>query len=139
MNTHSTSIRHSLMRMMLFSSGAVIALMTLAFCSYEVLTFRHASVQKLQTLSEAIASNCTSSLAFANKEDAISVLTAFKADPHIIAAALYDTQGILFATYPVALTSPNLPALSQQLKSLQEQAEQLARALEALQKQTEKK
>jgi signal transduction histidine kinase/ActR/RegA family two-component response regulator len=111
-NTHSTSIRHSLMRMMLFSSGAVIALMTLAFCSYEVLTFRHASVQKLQTLSEAIASNCTSSLAFANKEDAISVLTAFKADPHIIAAALYDTQGGLFATYPAALTSPNFPALS---------------------------
>src|SRR5580698_4011669 len=100
------------MRMMLFSSGAVIALMTLAFCSYEVLTFRHASVQKLQTLSEAIASNCTSSLAFANKEDAIGVLTAFKADPHIIAAALYDTQGVLFATYPVALTSPNFPALS---------------------------
>jgi hypothetical protein len=32
-----------------------------------------------------------------------------------------------------------LPALSEQLKSLQAQAEQLARALQALQKQTEKK
>jgi uncharacterized membrane protein (UPF0182 family) len=40
------------------------------------------------------------------------------------------------ATAPAAA---NLPALSEQLKSLQNQAEQLARALEALQKQTEKK
>jgi hypothetical protein len=38
-----------------------------------------------------------------------------------------------------APAAQNLPALSEQLKNLQNQAEQLARALEALQKQTEKK
>ena len=49
------------------------------------------------------------------------------------------------ATAPAAPSAPgpgagqSLPALSEQLKSLQAQAEQLARALEALQKQTEKK
>jgi uncharacterized membrane protein (UPF0182 family) len=50
------------------------------------------------------------------------------------------------AATPAATVAPDapgagqsLPALSQQLKNLQAQAEQLARALEALQKQTEKK
>jgi hypothetical protein len=46
-------------------------------------------------------------------------------------------------TAPAAAAPPgagqNLPALSEQLKSLQTQAEQLARELQALQKQTEKK
>ena len=43
------------------------------------------------------------------------------------------------ATPAAAPAGQSLPALSEQLKNLQNQAEQLARALEALQKQTEKK
>ena len=73
---------------------------TSAFCTYEFLTFRQSSIQQLQILSQAIASNSTAALAFDNAEDAASVLTAFKADPHIVAAALYDVRGKLFATYP---------------------------------------
>jgi signal transduction histidine kinase/ActR/RegA family two-component response regulator len=97
------------MRMISLSSAAVIAFMTLAFCGYQLLTFRHTSLQQLQTLSEAIASNSTAALAFANKEDATSVLAALKADPHIVAAALYDTKGRIFATYPATPSSKELP------------------------------
>jgi hypothetical protein len=78
MSTHSTSIRHTLMRMILLSSGAVLVVTTAAFCGYEILTFRNSSIQQLQTLSEAIASNSTAALAFDNKEDAAGVLAAFK-------------------------------------------------------------
>jgi signal transduction histidine kinase/ActR/RegA family two-component response regulator len=105
----SPSIRRSLMRMIFLSSGAVLALMTLAFCAYEILTFRQTSIEQLQTLSEAIASNSTASLAFSNKEDAASVLEAFKANPHITAAALYDKRGALFANYPAQPPAGTLP------------------------------
>ena len=53
MGVQSPSIRRSLMRMIFLSSGAVLALMTLAFCAYEILTFRQTSIEQLQTLSEA--------------------------------------------------------------------------------------
>jgi signal transduction histidine kinase/CheY-like chemotaxis protein len=98
------------MRMIFLSSGAVLAVTTLAFCTYEFLTFRQSSVQQLQILSRAIASNSTASLAFDNPEDAVGVLTAFKADPHIIAAALYDADGKVFATYPQGLAASRFPA-----------------------------
>src|SRR6202047_5136329 len=100
MAASSTPIRRTLMRMIFLSTGTVLAVTTTAFCAYEFLTFRQSSVQQLQILSRAIASNSTAALAFDNADDAASVLTAFKSDPHIVAAALYDARGNIFAVYP---------------------------------------
>ena len=105
----STPIRQMLMRMIVLSSAAVLAVTTTAFCGYEFVTFRQASVQQLQILSQAIASNSTAALAFDNREDAVAVLTAFRADPHIVAAALYDTQGRLFASYRPGTAAQDFP------------------------------
>jgi signal transduction histidine kinase/ActR/RegA family two-component response regulator len=106
----STPIRRTLMRMIFISSGAVLAVTTTAFCAYELLTFRQSSVQQLQILSQAIASNSTAALAFDNADDASVVLSAFRADPHIVAAALYDAQGKAFATYPQGLAAARFPS-----------------------------
>src|SRR5258707_8469948 len=110
MPTSSPPIRRPLMRMIFISSGAVLAVTTTAFCSYEFLTFRQSSVQQLQILSQAIASNSTAALAFDNADDASAVLSAFRADPHIVAAALYDARGKAFATYPQGLAAARFPA-----------------------------
>jgi signal transduction histidine kinase len=110
MAASSTPIRRTLMRMIFLSAGAVLAVTTTAFCAYEFLTFRQSSVQQLQILSQAIASNSTAALAFDNADDASVVLSAFRADPHIVAAALYDAQGKAFATYPKDLAAARFPA-----------------------------
>src|ERR1700723_1050368 len=110
MNRVATPIRRTLMRMIFLSSGVVLLVTSCAFCAYEFLTFRQSSIQQLTILSRAIASNSTAALAFDNAEDAASVLTAFKSDPHIVAAALYDAQGRLFAVYPAGLAAQDLPA-----------------------------
>jgi signal transduction histidine kinase/ActR/RegA family two-component response regulator len=110
MATPSTPIRRTLMRMIFLSSGAVLALTTTAFCTYEFLTFRQSSIEQLHTLSRAIASNSTAALAFDNADDAAGVLAAFKADPHIVGAALYDAQGRPFATYPRNLPAARFPS-----------------------------
>ena len=96
------------MQVIFLSCGAVLAITVSAFLGYELLTFRHSSVQQLQTLSKAIASNSTAALAFENPEDAHVVLGALKADPHIVAAVLYDIEGKVLATYPAGL-SPDSP------------------------------
>ena len=110
MSKSSTPIRRTLMNMIFLSSGVVLLVTSSAFCAYEFLTFRSTSIQQLQILSSAIASNSTAALAFENAEDAASVLTAFKSDPHIVAAALYDIRGKVFATYPQGLDLDRLPA-----------------------------
>jgi signal transduction histidine kinase/ActR/RegA family two-component response regulator len=110
MNESSTPIRRTLMRMIFLSSGVVLLVTSCAFFAYEFLTFRQSSIQQLQILSSAIASNSTAALAFDNAGDAASVLAAFKSDPHIVAAALYDTRGNVFAVYPQGLTADRLPA-----------------------------
>ena len=110
MSKSSTPIRRTLMNMIFLSSGVVLLVTSSAFCAYEFLTFRSSSIQQLQILSRAIASNSTAALAFENAEDAASVLTAFKSDPHIVAAALYDIRGKVFATYPQGLDLDRLPA-----------------------------
>jgi signal transduction histidine kinase/ActR/RegA family two-component response regulator len=96
--------------MIFLSAGAVLAVTTTAFCMYEFLTFRQSSVQQLQILSQAIATNSTAALAFDNAEDASATLAAFKADPHIAAAALYDAQGKVFAMYPRGLAAAHFAA-----------------------------
>jgi signal transduction histidine kinase/DNA-binding response OmpR family regulator len=66
-------------------------------------------LQQLQILSQAIASNSTAALAFDNREDAVTVLSAFRADPHIVAAALYDAEGRLFANYGPGVVARDFP------------------------------
>ncbi|HEX3846566.1 MAG TPA: ATP-binding protein [Steroidobacteraceae bacterium] len=106
----SVPIRRLLMRSLILSSGAVLVMTALAFCTYELLVFRQSSVQQLQILSQAIAANSTAALAFDNAEDAAGVLAAYKADPHITAAVLYDAHGKIFAIYPRGVDPSRYPA-----------------------------
>ena len=93
------------------ASGAVLAGDLVGVLRLRVPDLSHSSVQQLQTLSRAIASNSTAALAFENADDATSVLAAFKADPHIVAAALYDNRRESFRHLsPRASTGDRLPA-----------------------------
>jgi signal transduction histidine kinase len=108
-NRQPQPIRRTLMQVIFLSCGAVLAITVTAFFGYELLTFRHTSVQQLQTLSKAIASNSTAALAFENPVDAGVVLGALKADPHVVEAVLYDNQGKVLATHPLDLPTARFP------------------------------
>lgn len=103
MSLKDTPIRRKLMMMILLTSGAVLLLTCAAFIAYELLSFRQTMVRNVSTLGAVIAANSTASLAFENRDDATEVLAALKAERHIIAASLYDTNGKLFAKYPASL------------------------------------
>ncbi len=109
MSASHQPIRKQLMRMVLLTSGAVLLLSTASLFIYDFLTFRQSNRNQLEILGKAIAANSTAALAFENAADAAAVLTAFDADPHIVAAALYDRDGDLFATYPARLAASTFP------------------------------
>src|SRR3989441_6253851 len=56
-----------------------------------------------------LATNTTASLAFANDADARELLSALRADPHIVAAVLYDKGGHVFAAYPANVAGDAVP------------------------------
>ncbi len=103
-------IRQQLMAILLLTSGVVLVLTCAAFLAYEFVTFRQTTLKNLSTLGAIIAANSTASLAFQNEGDAREILSALRAEPHVVAAALYDKDGKLFARYPADLPVAAFPA-----------------------------
>src|SRR5215471_12506224 len=102
-------IRGKLMAILLLITGAALTLTCLAFIGYEYVSFRQAATNNLRTLGRIVATNSTAALAFDNRDDAEQVLVALKAEPNIVAAGLYDSQGTLFARYPAGSKADALP------------------------------
>lgn len=103
-------IQRKLMTMMLLTSGAVVVLTCSSFCVYEFLTFRHRATSNLSTVAGIVANNSTAALAFANPDDAKEILSALKAKPDIVGAALYDEHGRIFTNYPESLSANAFPS-----------------------------
>ena len=106
---NDTPIQKKLIRVILLTSGVVMLIFFIAYFSFEFISFRKATMRQLTTLGEIIASNSTAALAFQSREDANEILNALKAEPHVIAAALYDKDGKQFAKYPADIQSKSLP------------------------------
>ncbi len=97
--------------MLLLISGLVLLLTSVAFVGYQYWSFRTAARDNLSLRGRIVAANSTGSLAFANVADAREVLSSLQADPHMVAAALYDRDGHLFAAYPADLPREALPVV----------------------------
>ncbi len=106
-------IKRKLTAILLLISGLVLVLTSAAFVTYEVVTFRQTMQSQLATRSRILAANSTAALAFANEADAREILAALKYDPHMVAAALYDRNGRVLATYPAAATADLVPPAPQ--------------------------
>ncbi|MGH7521915.1 MAG: ATP-binding protein [Gemmatimonadales bacterium] len=113
MSLRDWPIKRKLTAILLLTSGLVLLLTSAAFVTYQVVTFRRTMRDNLSTRARILAANSTASLAFANDADAAEVLSALRSDPHIIAGALYDQNGHLFATYPAHPTAGVIPPAPQ--------------------------
>ena len=97
------------MTAILLSSTVALLLACTAFFTYEFVSFRRSALQQIATLGKIVATNSAAALAFQNQKDATSILAALEAEPHIVAAALYDADGKLFANYPAGISAAVLP------------------------------
>lgn len=109
-NIKNTSIRRKLMRVILVTCSVVLVLMCGAYLVFEYFSSKNTIKNNVSTLAVIIASNSSAALAFDSQADATEILDALKADKHIVAAALYDTNGKLFARYPADIATGLLPS-----------------------------
>jgi len=102
-------IKRKLMLVILLTSGFAILLMGSALITYELVTFRSALTNNIEVLAQIIGSNSTAALAFDDRENANEILRALAAENQITAAAIYDRNGRLFASFPESITPTQLP------------------------------
>src|SRR5262245_55153763 len=103
-------IRRKLMIMMFCTSVMAMFLMLGAFFIYEFQAFRQATTRQLSALGGIISVHSTAALAFDNRYDATETLAALRSEPHLVAAALYTKNGVLFAKYPASRPDDAFPS-----------------------------
>jgi PAS domain S-box-containing protein len=104
-----SSIKNRVRAVILLTSFAVVLATATAFAVYEVINFRAQLLRNLGTLAAVMADNSAAPLSFENPSNAEEILAALRAEPDIVAAALYDVNGDLFARYPASLPVTLLP------------------------------
>ena len=102
-------IKRKLMLVILLTSGFAILLMGTALITYELVTFRSALTNNIEVLAQIIGANSTATLAFDDRENAKEILRALAAENQITAAAIYDRNGRLFASFPESIAPTQLP------------------------------
>lgn len=113
MKRQDQPIQRKLKSILLLTSTIVLLLTCGGFIAYEWIVARQELAQNLSTLAEITAANSTAVLAFANESEAAEVLSKLRVEKNIVAAALYDNTGSVFATYPAAQSPDTVPALRQ--------------------------
>ena len=103
-------IKRRITAVIMLTSLTVMALTVASFIAYDIITFRSAMVEHLSTLARVVAANSTDPLAFKNVKDAANTLTSLRAEPEIIAAALYDADGRILVIYTNSVSVTQVPS-----------------------------
>jgi len=93
------SIRLKLTLIVMITTCTAILLACGAFFAFDIHTLRQSRMHDLETLAEVLGSNSTAAVTFNDAATAGEVLRSLSAKEHIMAAALYRTDGAIFATY----------------------------------------
>ena len=93
------SIKWKLTWIILGTSTATLLLACAAFVGYELSTFQDRMVQEISTLAGVIGENSKAALMFQDPETAEGTLAVLANEEHIVAAAVYEADGRLFALY----------------------------------------
>lgn len=93
------SIQRKLMAITMLTTCASLLLACAAFVVYELVLFRESMKQDIQAVAEIIGHNSFPGLTFNAPADTEEILNSLRAKPHIVAAAIIDSSGDLFAAY----------------------------------------
>jgi signal transduction histidine kinase len=92
-------ISRKLTRMNMVVSASVLLLSCAAFIGYELFAFKNTAGEHLSTNAEIVGINVTPALLFQDRGAAAETLASLRATPNIVSAAVYASDGNLFAKY----------------------------------------
>src|SRR5439155_17408111 len=109
MTFESLPIRRKVMAVVLATTVTAMLLTAAAFTIYDLVTFRQNLKTNTRTLASLTAETATPALAFADEENTQLALSHLKAEQHIVAAAVYDSQGHLYSRFPTNAPVEDFP------------------------------
>ena len=103
-------IKGKLIGVIFLTSISVLVLTCLALLVYEIHSYKQTTSRSLATMAEIIAANSASALIFDDPKVAREILSGLRAEEEVTAAAIYDANGKIYATYPATLSPADFPA-----------------------------
>ncbi len=83
----------------LLTSGSALLLACAVLVTYDYLSFRGTLVRDLSITAQMVGYNSAAALSFNESGSAETTLQSLVAQPHIVAACIYNAQGQVFASY----------------------------------------
>ena len=93
------SVAKKIQTMIMLSTAGALLLASIVFISVEVLISRHALVDRVSVLAVLVATHVTAALSFDDPETAEKLLQSMSAEPDIIQAVIFNTEGERFAHF----------------------------------------
>lgn len=93
------SIRSKLLSIMMFTAGAVLLMVSVAFFVNSAISFQTMMLNDQRILANIVATNTTAAVTFDDPKAAKETLESLAANSHIIAAAVVNASNRLFALY----------------------------------------
>jgi len=93
------SIRQKLTWMNMLVSGAALLLACMALAGYELADFRQTLERRLSTQAQIVGTSSVTALLFNDPAAARNTLSALRAAPNVMSAAIYTAAGVVFAVY----------------------------------------
>jgi len=103
-------IKRKLVGVIFLTSISVLVLMCLTLLVYEIHSYKETTSRSLSTIADIIALNSSVVLIYDDQKVAREILSGLRAEPEVSAAAFYDEDGRLYATYPAELSVADFPA-----------------------------
>jgi signal transduction histidine kinase/DNA-binding response OmpR family regulator len=101
-----TSIKRKLTAIVMATTTIALLLAAVQFIVNDVRDYRLRLMDDLRILARVVGENCASPLEFEYAREATQTLSGLQAKPHVLAAAVYDRKGKVFATYTAPGQSP---------------------------------
>jgi signal transduction histidine kinase/CheY-like chemotaxis protein len=92
-------IKHIIVSIVMLTCGAVLVLAASGFAIYESFAERHSQLEEMMLVGDLVGSNSAPALSFNDKQAGNETLASLQTNPHVLAAAVYDKTGQMFATY----------------------------------------
>jgi PAS domain S-box-containing protein len=102
-------IKRKLVGVIVLTCAAVLGLTSIALLTYELFHYKQTTRRSLTTIADLIAANSTAVLIYDDQKLATEILSGLRAEPEIVAAALYDRNGHLYVAYPSNIEREKLP------------------------------
>lgn len=102
------SIKWKLQIIIMLTVGAALVLACAALFTYDYATLRNDTKNDLVVLADILGENSTAALSFDDSRSGQEILQGLRVKTHIVAAAIYKTNGEVFAAYTRAVANQNL-------------------------------